>query len=64
MLGAGEKQGKLFIVDFSGASRFKDPQTLEHIPDTINRTDPRSLNLEFSSIRYNRGEAVSRRDDL
>jgi casein kinase I family protein HRR25 len=28
MLGFGEKHSKLFIVDFSGASRFKDVQTL------------------------------------
>lgn len=28
LLGAGEKQGKLYIVDFGGASRFKDSQTL------------------------------------
>lgn len=33
VLGAGEKQGKLFIVDFGGASRFKDNQTLEHISE-------------------------------
>lgn len=33
VLGAGEKQGKLYIVDFGGASRFKDNQTLEHISE-------------------------------
>jgi len=30
MLGPGEKQGKLFLVDFGAASRFKDGKTLEH----------------------------------
>ena len=28
LLGPGEKQGKLFIVDYGAASRFKDAQTL------------------------------------
>jgi serine/threonine protein kinase len=28
MLGPGEKQGKLFLVDFGAASRFKDGKTL------------------------------------
>jgi serine/threonine protein kinase len=63
LLGPGEKQGKLFIVDYGAASRFKDSQTLEHIRDD-RRVDPRCINLEFSSVRYNRGEAVSRRDDM
>jgi len=44
MLGSGEKQGKLFIVDFSAASRFKDGQSMEHIEDDQQGT-PTSLNL-------------------
>lgn len=28
LLGPGEKQGKLFIADYGGATRFKDAQTL------------------------------------
>jgi serine/threonine protein kinase len=28
MLGPGEKQGKTFLVDYSGAVRFKDAQTM------------------------------------
>jgi len=31
MLGPGEKQGKIFIVDYGAASRYKDGQTLEHV---------------------------------
>jgi hypothetical protein len=44
LLGAGEKQGKLHIVDFGGASRFKDNQTLEHISED-KKGDPRFTNL-------------------
>jgi casein kinase 1 epsilon len=32
MVGSGEKQGKIFLVDFGAAARFKDAQTLEHLP--------------------------------
>ncbi len=31
MMGKGERYGKIFIVDYSKSSKFKDLQTLEHI---------------------------------
>lgn len=64
MLGPGQKQGKLYMVDYSAAARFKDAHTLEHVPETNIRSEPRLINLEFSSLKYNRGEAISRRDDM
>lgn len=63
MLGAGVKQGKFYLVDYAGAARYKDIQTLEHIPEN-HRSEPRTINMEFSSLRYNRGEGISRRDDM
>lgn len=44
MLGPGEKQGKLFLVDFGAASRFKDGKTLEHALED-KRGNPRGVNL-------------------
>lgn len=64
MLGPGEKQGKFFLVDFGASSRYKDSQTFEHISENASKSEPRAINMEFSSLRYNRGETVSRRDDL
>ena len=31
MIGAGEKQHKIFLTDYSAAARYKDAQTFEHI---------------------------------
>ncbi len=31
MIGAGDKYGKLFAVDYSNSIRYRDAQTLEHI---------------------------------
>lgn len=33
MLGPGEKQEKIFLTDYSCASRYKDAQTFEHVPE-------------------------------
>lgn len=32
MLGSAEKHNKFHLVDFAASQRFKDAQTLEHIP--------------------------------
>ena len=31
MMGSGSKYGKLYLVDYSAAQRYRDAQTLEHI---------------------------------
>ena len=32
MLGSAEKHNKFYLVDFATSQRYKDSQTLEHIP--------------------------------
>ena len=65
MIGSGSKYGKLYIVDYSSALRYRDAQTLEHITDTPDKkVDERNYNMEFSSINYHRGNVPSRKDDI
>jgi len=63
ILGSGEKQDKLYLVDFCAAMRYRDDKTNEHKSENKSN-EPRTVNLEFSSVRYNKGEVVSRRDDM
>lgn len=37
MIGAGEKYGKLFLVDYSNSIRYRDAQTLEHIAENVDK---------------------------
>ena len=65
LMGHGTKYGKLFLIDYSNASRYRDSQTLEHIENNSERKcDPRNINLMFTSIHCHKGHNTSRKDDL
>ncbi len=64
-MGHGSKYGKLFLIDYSNASRYRDSQTLEHIEDNSNKNcDKRHINLMFTSVNCHKGYNTSRKDDL
>ena len=64
MTGSGEKSNKVFLIDFSRAVRYKDPQTQEHIGGVDRPGEAKVYNMEFSSIHFQKGGTVSRRDDM
>lgn len=65
LMGHGNKYGKLFLIDYSNATRYRDNQTLEHIESNINvKCEKRNFNMLFSSINCHKGHSTSRKDDL
>ena len=64
LTGTGQQSDKLYLIDYSRAARYKDPQTQDHIIDSETTTLLNTYNLEFSSVNFMRGKNVSRRDDM
>jgi len=65
LVGFGEALDRVHIIDFGVAKKYRDPKTLQHIPETSYR-DPRQIvgNAGFSSLAADAGCEQSRRDDL
>ena len=61
-IGRGKDSNKVFILDFGLSKRYRDQNTLEHIPYAENKN--LSGTARYASINALRGIQQSRRDDL
>ncbi|OIR57566.1 MAG: casein kinase I-like protein [Amphiamblys sp. WSBS2006] len=61
-VGAGEKKGEVYLIDFGLARRYRDPASLQH----ISSSRPKGLigTARYASRRAHLGETLSRGDDL
>lgn len=62
VMGKGEDSGKLFMIDFGLCKRYRDADTLEHIPYCENKA--LTGTARFASVNTLKGCESSRRDDL
>ena len=62
MIGVGNHQNQVYIIDYGLAKRFEDPRTLRHIPSI----EVKSLTgtARYASLNAMRGFEQSRRDDM
>ncbi|OHT04776.1 CK1 family protein kinase [Tritrichomonas foetus] len=62
MLGLGNNENKVFMIDFGLSRNYRDPKTHQHIPFSEHK--PFSGTARYSSIWALRGNEQSRRDDM
>lgn len=62
VMGLGQNESKLFIIDFGLAKKYRSSNTLQHIQCTTNKK--LTGTARYASINALRGSAQSRRDDL
>ncbi|BFF95308.1 casein kinase I-like [Drosophila madeirensis] len=62
LMGLGDKSKKVYLIDFGMSRQFKNPKTQKHI--RFRRVGSVFGTLRYSSLRAQKGEEQSRRDDL
>jgi serine/threonine protein kinase len=62
LMGVGERQNLVYIIDFGLSKRFRDPKSRKHIPYVENKA--LTGTARYASVNAMRGQEQSRRDDL